>query len=386
MERRQFLKHSFMVAAASAVIPEFITACQKNESVKTACGIPVDRVWFREQSMIEVASHDQLLSLNLVSWPDSLLGFCKHPVSGDYYGFGFGDLGDIMRARFSVDGTSILEGIRVPMRDINDNWTGSGGPVYYHAATGMLLMVTHHEKYVPSDPTFFAHVTLRMAKSLDFGETWTNLGLIIDHNATDETDPNKALVMGNGGFILKNEGGIEYMYVYHQDMQATGVKNQLAVSRASVEDIVQAAQNNIAPTFHKWDGNGWIEPGIGGKSVDLMPDYTTWGVVGDFDPFYCEELGKYVAFYPSQIRGDVNPPTWNVLSVISNDAIHWKPATKVYQQDISGHDPIYTGVEAHNRVIKGCDVKLYRMYVTDTSSRWEFNKLDLVYMKMEELP
>ena len=69
---------------------------------------------------------------------------------------------------------------------------------------------------------------------------------------------------------------------------------------------------------------------------------------------------------------------------MSADGITWEPATKLYLEDISGHDPIYTGVMAHNRVIEGCEANLYRMYVNDTSSRWEFNKLDLVRIALEK--
>ncbi len=382
MKRRVFIKKSGSALMLTASIP-LINSCREPEAV-TACGIPVDLTWFREQSVLEVATHDDLVSKNLVSWPDSLIGFFKNPVDGDYYGFGFGDNGDIMRAHFAADGESIIEGIRVPMRDVNDVWLGSGGPVYYDDASGLLLMITHHEKYDPADPNFFAHVTLRIAVSEDFGDTWKNMGTIIDHNATDETDPNHALTMGNGGFIVKTEGGIKYLYVYHTDQQANGTKNQLAVSRASLNSVISAIQSNQTPVFNKWNGADWSQPGLGGTSVDLMPDFNVYGVVGDFDPFYVTELKKYVAFYPSQIRGDLSPPTWNVLCSMSADGITWEPASKLYLEDISGHDPIYTGVMAHNRVIEGCEANLYRMYVNDTSSRWEFNKLDLVRIALEK--
>ena len=80
-----------------------IFSCREPEAA-TACGIPVENTWFREQSVLEVASHEDLVSKNLAAWPDSLIGFMQHPVNGDYYGFGFGDRGDIMRAHFSADG------------------------------------------------------------------------------------------------------------------------------------------------------------------------------------------------------------------------------------------------------------------------------------------
>ena len=63
----------------------------------------------------EVASHAELLSLNLVSWPDSLIGFVRSPQNDKYYGFGFGENGDVMRARLSDDGLKIEEGIRAQM-------------------------------------------------------------------------------------------------------------------------------------------------------------------------------------------------------------------------------------------------------------------------------
>jgi hypothetical protein len=151
-----------------------------------------------------------------------------------------------------------------------------------------------------------------------------------------------------------------------------------------LNSILSAIGSGNTPVFNKWNGLDWSQPGLGGTSIDLMPDFNVYGVVGDFDPFYVKELNKYVAFYPSQIKGNVSPPTWNVLCCLSADGITWEPSTKLYAEDISGHDPIYTGVMAHNRVIEGCTANLYRMYVTDTISRWEFNKLDLVKIAIEK--
>ncbi len=384
MQRRSFILNSSKAVAFSLLPLSSWYACKKKNTELSACGVPLAEAGFKEQSVVEVASHQELLSFNLASWPDSLIGFCKHPTTQEYYGFGFGDAGDIMRAKFSADGKKITAGIRVPMLDAQGNWLGSGGPVYYDAASGLLLMVTHHEKSDPSNPNFFAHVSLRMAKSTNFGLSWTDLGTIIDHHASDETDPYHALTMGNGGFIIKNEHGVNYMMVYHTDMQANGTKNQLAVSRAPLQAVIAAAQANTTPVFNKWNGQNWNQPGLKGQSVDLMPNFTTWGVVGDIDPFYVPALQKYVAFYPSCILGNVNPPTWNVLVSMSTDGYVWEPVKKLYREDIAGHDPIYTGVMAHNRVIEGCSAKLYRMFTTDTSSRWDFNKLDLVSIAIEK--
>jgi hypothetical protein len=90
------------------------------------------------------------------------------------------------------------------------------------------------------------------------------------------------------------------------------------------------------------------------------------------------EAKRFVAFYPSQVKGNVNPPLWNVLETWSDDGLHWSPASKVYAKDLVGGDPLYTGVRAHNRVIEGCNPTLYRLWVTDTSSRWEFSTLERV--------
>lgn len=73
-------------------------------------------------------------------------------------------------------------------------------------------------------------------------------------------------------------------------------------------------------------------------------------MVGDFDPLWSEELQSYVAFYPNCILGNVVPTTHNVYVVLSKDGLLWEHARQVYQQDLLGGDPIYTGTWGHNLI------------------------------------
>jgi hypothetical protein len=168
-------------------------------------------------------------------------------------------------------------------------------------------MVTHDEDYDLAHTTGGPHVSLRMAVSDDEGLSWTDLGKIIDHGYLD----GDYHAMGNGGFVIHEDDGIAYFYVYHQDAQGPAVVHQTAVSRAPVAAVIAAAKDLAAPQFHKWNGRDWSSPGVGGVSVDLMADSapSAFGVMGDIDPYWVPAAGRYVAFYPSQINGAVDPPT-----------------------------------------------------------------------------
>jgi hypothetical protein len=331
---------------------------------------------FRQSSAVQVADHDALTALELFSWPDSIVGFATRPDDGAVFGFGFGRDGDIYRATFSPDGTQITASVRAPVGPTppEGEWWGSGGPVYHDADSGLLLMVTHDEN---------PDVQLRMAKSDDWGASWTDLGVIIDHHTAVGAANNR--YMGNGGFVIHTEEETPYFYVYHGDSQSAEVRNQTAVSRAAVADVVAAALAGSTPEFHKWNGADWTEPGIGGASVELMPDFGVYGVVGDIDPYWVPALGRYYAFYPSQINGAVSPPTWNVLQSSSADGVHWTPAQKVYPEDLVGGDPIYIGLRGHNRVLTDEMPYLYRLWCTDNEDRWGSSTLDLVRLKAEPL-
>jgi len=266
--------------------------------------------------------------------------------------------------------------------------------VYYDEPSGLLLMVTHHEDYsqdiAPGDTPM---VSLRMASSANWGANWTDMGKIISHNKQSYSG-DKA--MGNGGFLIVQSEGTSYMYVYHADVQANNVKHQLAVSRCKLSLIVAAASGRTTPVFNKWNGADWSQPALGGASIDLMPNMAHWeeggfGVVGDFDPLWSEDLQSYVAFYPTQIKGDVVPPTWNVYVVLSKNGIRWEHPRQVYPQDLSGGDPIYTGVEAHNRIVVSERPKLYRLYCNGLNdsvpglTRWETSTLELVTLEKYEI-
>ena len=114
-------------------------------------------------------------------------------------------------------------------------------------------------------------------------------------------------------------------------------------------------------------------------------------MVGDFDPLWSEELQSYVAFYPNCILGNVVPTTHNVYVVLSKDGLLWEHARQVYQQDLLGGDPIYTGTWGHNRVMDPERPFLYRLYcdgLNDTKagkSRWETNTLELVMLEKYEI-
>jgi len=166
----------------------------------------------------------------------------------------------------------------------------AGGPIYRDPPSGAMLMVYHGERW--KDPThgLIFHSSLGLAKSIDEGSTWTDLGEIITPNMTPAAlfARNVTHDLGGGAYLIVGD----HFYVYFRDWMMTGDKAEIAVARARVADVVDAAVNhNTVVPWTKYFNGEWTEPGLGGRASPLeTPDtFAAW-----WDVSYNTYLGRYI--------------------------------------------------------------------------------------------
>jgi len=128
------------------------------------------------------------------------------------------------------------------------------------------------------------------------GRDWKWLGYIIEPNVSfrdwymSEYAGN-SLNIGYANYILKDG----YFYVYYRDHM--GIKpgeparDGIAIARAKVEDVVDAAENGRITVWNKYYQDKWDEPGLGGKFTPLS--LKTSGYMHG-DAAYNSYLKKYV--------------------------------------------------------------------------------------------
>jgi len=109
--------------------------------------------------------------------------------------------------------------------------------------------------------------------SEDDGQTWRNLGIVIDAPAgsLNCSTQNYYFAGGNGDFSVVLDQTQEYFYffisTYHRQFNEQGV----AVARMSFEDL-----DDPRGKVWKWYNSDWSEPGLGGRITTTFPAMIDW--------------------------------------------------------------------------------------------------------------
>jgi hypothetical protein len=200
-----------------------------------------------------------------------------------------------------------------------------------------------------------------MAKSMDNGRTWTDLGLIISPQHPDFLY--YPVDITSGPIV---EAG-EYFYIYFADtIVEDGLRRDigLAVARARVEDVVAAAvESNTAAEWFKYYEGAWEQSGLGGYSSPLERGNPPTGA---FDIAFDETLQRYIGVISTQFDGSVN-----LYFIESLDGISWTMRRPVDLADGDSVYPTIVGLGADPSVTEGA----FYVYFVDSggwfaSARW----------------
>ena len=210
-----------------------------------------------------------------------------------------------------------------------------GGPVYRVPAgmpgAGSLLLVYHAE--IPTVQTQSFYSVLGLAASLDDGMSWTDLGEIIRVNQAYRIGLD-GFDIGDAPLVLSPDG--QYFYIYFRDWLANGTTHWgnsitlTSVARAPVASVLAAAFGSRphAVAFQKYyEGDWYLQPGIGGYSTDLNPQAQ---YSGELQVAYNSALKRY-----SMIVGEGTV----VAYAESPDGLSWSLPSLLYDFSNSPGQP-----------------------------------------------
>ena len=231
----------------------------------------------------------------------------------------------------------------------------AGGPVYYHADSGTLLLVYHAERW-PGGASKFFYSLLGMARSLDGGSTWQDMGEIVSPELPFSDMSDSSTEVGGGPLVVAGD----YFYVYFRDRLATGTNVNLAVARALRTDVLAAATGGYVASWTKYADGGWQEPGLGGRSsaLEVGNPASRW-----FDASYCAPLQSYVMVVSSGTPVDL-------YLMCSPDGLNWSGRQRLTNQSGELFYPSLIGPESGTRIFGDAVYVYYTSSAAGGFARW----------------
>jgi hypothetical protein len=284
-----------------------------------------------EEVVLTAAQRD---ALGLDKWPDGPMGIDRSPSGYTFYGPNSGNVG---RAEGALDNPGIIDvspNIAVQgAKQLPDVNYASGGPVF-DAGGGMQLMFVHLERRPPgSDHSWYGSIGL--AKSTDDGHTWTFLGEIFKHNLSyskfKRSHPCGAVAEASFGQYVLRSG---YFYIYSPDTQRNCNAN-IAVARAPVSAVVQAARKGAVSPWTKYRNGSWSEPGLGGRSSDVAPSRAR----RSFAVAYSSYLHRYIL----AMAKIISPGVYGLEISSSTDGIKWSDPQVLFTAPAEIYAPTIIG-------------------------------------------
>lgn len=192
---------------------------------------------------------------------------------------------------------------------------------------GELLGFVHEERVNLSggvDGNQEGKTRIGLAWSIDHGNTWTYLGRIL--SPFGDAEPHN---IQGAPYVVKDG----YFYVYFTDKVTTesGVRSGIAVARASVASVLQAARAGSLGTglWKKYNAGSFSTDGLGGVSSPIAP----WGITHT-QAGYSAQTGKFylpLTFMTWQSGSErVNS---SVKIYESTDAVTWSASPSIVVAD-----------------------------------------------------
>jgi hypothetical protein len=244
----------------------------------------------------------------------------------------------------------------------------AGGPVYYDADSGSLLLWYHAERHLGGDAANF-HAAIGLARSDDLGATFTDLGIIIETNSPP--DPAAPCCADVGGAPVIVHDGM--FHLYFRDRVGTGnlLDVQLARASAPVDDVVAAALIGELSAWTKYD-DGAATPGLGGTSspLEIGNPRTSW-----FDVAWHDGMQRYLMVIA--VHGTLTDSSTLVLTS-SADGLHWTPRQVLIECDCELTYPSFLGTSGPQRIV-GNQLDLVAVNTASTADfRWQDSTLDAI--------
>jgi hypothetical protein len=247
----------------------------------------------------------------------------------------------------------------------------SGGPIYNDSANNRLIMFYHAENTTVGG--FWA--SIGMAVSTDGGATWTDLGRIIKPNLAIDSPNNVSAVDVMGAPYMIKDG---YFYVYFRDTLDTGIAGgspvNLAVARASVADVVNAANTGDVTSFQKFYGGSFSQPGLGGYSQNIAVGYPP---IRWCDVIQLQQINRYAIVFTTESSGQ-----YTMGIGTSQDGLGWFPADRL--GDYTARELIYITASSDNysspRVVTSSSNQfyIYRTNSVNSADRWTDTNIEKI--------
>ena len=266
-----------------------------------------------------------------------------------------------------LDPTVEVEAASVEIVGVPDEFTyAAGGPVYVDPESGALLLWYHAERHFGGDGSVF-HGAIGLARSDDVGDTFTDLGIIIETNAAPDPDAPCCADVGGAPVIVRD--GEFHLYFRDRIGGVAPVDIQLARASAPVDEVVAAA---LAGTRSAWTkhGVGSDEPGLGGRASALESGNprTSW-----FDVAWHDGMQRYLMVIA--VHGLLDDPSQLYLTS-SADGIAWTPRQLLTTCDCELTYPSILGSSGPERVV-GDELTIVYVATENTANfRWEQTSLE----------
>ncbi|MFC3799449.1 hypothetical protein [Cohnella sp. GCM10012308] len=178
---------------------------------------------------------------------------------------------------------------------IDKNGFGAGYSAYkiwimnmYEIAPGELLGFTHNEAWSTPQPTGLpTNFSLGIVYSTDGGATWEYCGEIVRPKNTGVNIGGVPYIVRNGEFYVYFNDGI------YGEGDGMGYPRHVAVAKASVQDVVNAARNLQTTTWTKYVNGSWTGNAVTSVGSAVL-DNTYLYEDAHSDAAYSTALGKYL--------------------------------------------------------------------------------------------
>jgi hypothetical protein len=141
------------------------------------------------------------------------------------------------------------------------------------AQDGILYGWYHNEPRGLVPGTSLTAPRIGALRSTDNGATWKDLGVVMEArpNTLKPDAQNGFFAGGHGDFCVMLDPQAEHLYFFYGNYAGEAQEQGVAVARMAWKD-----RDAPAGKVLKWHGDGFKEPGLGGRLTPFLPVVTAW--------------------------------------------------------------------------------------------------------------